>query len=132
MRLLPVQASIVNPVIFVVCKIVITTATFVTGCVNAGGTTITYSYDPLSVDTSEAFNTVLIVPIRAMKELIGSDVVKVNCMTWYPWGKKIVAWIDVPFGSVIGFVGDIWRPFVKYIDPEDTDDINGESSENTW
>jgi YD repeat-containing protein len=81
MRLLPVQASIVNPVIFVVCKIVITTANFVTGCVNAGGTTITYSYDPLSVDTSEAFNTALLVPIRATKDLIGSNVTKVNCMT---------------------------------------------------
>ncbi len=42
MRLLPVQASMVNPVIFVVCEMLITTATCVTGCVKAGGTITTY------------------------------------------------------------------------------------------
>ncbi len=41
-KLLPVQALIVNPVIFVVSEIEITAATRLAGCVNAGGTVITY------------------------------------------------------------------------------------------
>ncbi len=86
----------------------------------------------MAVDTSEAFKTVVLVPIRTLKNVTGSDVTKFNCMTWYVWAKVMVDWIDFPTGSVIGFVGDIWRPCVKFDDAGDTDDINGESSENTW
>ncbi len=44
----------------------------------------------------------------------------------------MMGWIGFPPVSVIGFVGDTVRPFVKFDDPADTVDINGESSENSW
>jgi hypothetical protein len=70
----------VNALIFVVSEVAIKTVSFLAGCINAGGTVITYSLDPLLVETSEAVSTVGLIPIIALKNGIFCTVTKLNSM----------------------------------------------------
>ena len=72
------------------------------------------------------------LPRPTLKELTGFDVTKFSSLIAYGAGKLIVAWIASPAETVIGFVGDNWVPYAKFGLVEDTELINGESSENVW